>query len=145
MHVIGESEVLRDVHAGRFDLLNHVIGVPKSGADHDPLPRKLIRADRSLESPQMMTIDCRPDMATDCISRTTAVLHDEILDPFDRAAGPGDHHEIRTLEGSRRFSQPTIRKQISIQPGSHGVDKNDVEITVKPSVLEPVIENQHVE
>ena len=44
--------------------------------------------------------------------------------------------------GSR--NQP-FRKQVSIQSGPHGVDKNDVEITVKPSVLEPIVENQHVE
>jgi hypothetical protein len=73
------------------------------------------------------------------------VVENEILDPLDRIVRSGDHHGISTLQGTRRFPQPTVRKEVAVQTGPHGVNQNDVEITMDSSMLEPVIENEHIE
>jgi hypothetical protein len=57
VHMVGKSEMSRDRHAGSLNLMNKMIGVAKSGADHDPLPCQLARFDRSIEPPQVVAID----------------------------------------------------------------------------------------
>ena len=145
VHMVGKTQVASDLHACGLDLPDEMIGVPQPGADHDPRALEITGIDRAFRCAMSIPVDRGPDMTTDRVRRPPSMTKNQILDVLDRIAGPSDHHDVRTLQGTRWFTQPAVRQKITIETRSHGVDQDDIEIPVESSMLKTIVENQDVE
>jgi hypothetical protein len=92
----------------------------------------------------LVDVDSFPFMATTGVRRRPSEPSDEFMRCLVIAVSASQDHDVRTGEGASRLPQPASGKEIAIDSRSKGIDKNDVQISMKSPMLEAIVEQDDV-